>query len=177
MTRIAPWRMSCAWREDANGSSSWISTSPRPSVAPPDDVVGHPALQPGHGLDDQPRRDVGVARHDVEARRRVHPGRVGGGGLVQARAAAERAAAQVLQRAARDPQQEEVEDRQEGELQPDGDRFEHGVSRSRRGDGPARSAGRRGRRGSFELERDLGGAERDAVAGGQRLARRRSGAR
>src|SRR3954453_5167291 len=35
-----------------------------------------------------------------------------------------RPAAQVLQRASRHPQQEQVEHDQEGELQPDGDRFE-----------------------------------------------------
>ena len=59
----------------------------------------------------------------------MHPGRVGGvRGSCARGAAAERAAAQVLQRAARDPQEEEVEDRQESELQPDGDRFEHRVS-------------------------------------------------
>ena len=63
-----------------------------------------------------------------------------------------RAAAQVLQRAARDPQQEQVEDGEEAELQADGDGFEH----------PA---------GLLDHEPDVGGAERDAVAG---LERRRA---
>ena len=54
------------------------------------------------------------------------------------------AAAQVLQRAARDPQQEQVEDGEEAELQADGDGFEHAVTPPR--SAPRRSPARRGRR-------------------------------
>ena len=60
-----------AWREEANGSSSWISTSPRPSVAPSDQVVGHPGLVPGGVLDQQPRLELRRARPGPARRRRT----------------------------------------------------------------------------------------------------------
>ena len=133
------------------------------------DVVGHPARVARGARDDEPRRDVGAAVQRAEAGGGVHAGRVLRRDRRAAAPAAEGAAAQVLQRAARDPQQEEVEHGEEAELQADGDRFEHvGLSLVVRGERwPL--AGERTPDGLLDLEADVGGAERDAVAGLQRL--------
>src|SRR4051812_16369787 len=95
-------------------------------------AVADVVLRAGRGarraLHDQPRLQRGAARAD--RRGGVQPGRVvrGRGGpevLRLAGRATRDAAAQVLQRAARDPQQEQVEHREEAELERDGDGFQH----------------------------------------------------
>jgi hypothetical protein len=84
------------------------------------DVVGHAARQSRHRGHDEARRDVGAAVERAEVGRRVHAGLVLRRDRWAGRArTAEGAAPQILQRAARYPQQEEVEHGEEGELQAD----------------------------------------------------------
>ena len=121
--------------------------SPRPSSAPVGEVVGGAAAQPGAARTRSRRLPASWS----EAGGDVQPGRVlvvGDGRRGRRRRRAGRAA-QVLERRARHPQQEQVEDGDEAELQRDGD----GVEAI--GATPARS--------------DPGGAELDRVAGLERL--------
>src|SRR5229473_4119893 len=89
------------------------------------EVVDHPAIVPGGTLDDQPRRplgDVGAA----ERRRGVHPGRVGRQRSGSRSLATRRSAgAEVTPGAAGDPQQEQVQDGEEAELE----RHRYGLER------------------------------------------------
>ena len=90
------------------------------------DVVLHARGVAGRALDDEPRLAVAVGRRGRPAtpgacrsRRAARPhGRAARPSPIGARAG-------PCRRAARDPQQEQVEDGEEAELQRDGDRLEH----------------------------------------------------
>ena len=129
---MPPWGVSLAWREDANGileaDLGLIAAAHDRALA---DVVLHAGSVTGRALDDQARLEraggaaaaparPGAGRWRRSRRRSPRVGTARRGGLRRS-----------LQRAARDPQQEQVEHGQEAELQADGDRLDdHGRHQS-----------------------------------------------
>ena len=94
------------------------ASSERPIVTPPKRSMRSPGVRPPPWT----ATSVGVGRGDAAAGDRVHPGPL--------LAAGDRAAAaQVLERAAGDHEQEQVEDAEEGELE----RYRRGISVHRSG--------------------------------------------
>ena len=84
------------------------------------EVVDHARVVAGGALDDEPRRALGVVGA-AERRGGVQAGGVGRRSRAACAAAPRRApAAEVAPRAARDPQQEQVEHGEEAELERDG---------------------------------------------------------